>query len=112
MASYLALTRRSQYLAVYELGKAFANRVLVLKYLQNDLPSTRLGYSVTKEIGKAVQRNHIKRWLKEATRTLEIKAGWDIVVIARRSIAVSSFREIRESLARQLRRAELLESNV
>ena len=112
MASYLALTRRSQYLAVYEFGKAFANRVLVLKFLHNNLPSTRLGYSVTKEIGQAVKRNHIKRWLKEAARTLEIKAGWDIVVIARRSIAASSFREVRESLAKQLKRAELLESNV
>jgi ribonuclease P protein component len=112
MAKQLALTRRAQYLAVYKSGKAFADSVLVIKALRNNLETSRLGFSVSKEIGKAVVRNHIKRWLKEAARTLEIKTGWDIVIIARRGIVSSNYREINQSIARQYKRAGLLESDV
>ncbi len=112
MAKQLALTRRAQYLAVYESGKAFANNVLVVKSLQNGLQFSRVGYSVSKEIGIAVVRNHTKRWLKEATRALNIKAGWDIVIIARRNVVSSKYAEVKQSLHRQLKRAGLLENNV
>jgi ribonuclease P protein component len=112
MAKRLALTRRAQYLAVYESGKAFVDNVLVVKALPNNLQFSRVGYSVSKEIGTAVVRNHTKRWLKEAIRTLEIKDGWDIVIIARRNIVSTSYSEIVKSLQRQVRRAGLLEKDV
>jgi ribonuclease P protein component len=108
MANKLALTRRSQYLAVYETGKAFATNLVVIKIIPNDLDITRVGYSVTKEIGKATVRNHVKRLLKEIIRILEIKNGWDIVFIARRKITEADYHKLNEVIKGLLKRADLL----
>lgn len=112
MAKRLALTRRAQYLAVYEAGKAFADNLLVIKIIPNGLQISRIGFSVTKEIGKAVVRNHTKRLLKEIVRLLEIKTGWDIVFIARRKIIEADFNQLYRSTVKLLQRADILISNV
>lgn len=112
MAKKLALTRRAQYLAVYDLGKAYADRTLVIKVLPNHLGATRSGYSVSKEIGKATVRNRVKRLLKENVRKLEITEGWDIVFIARRSIVEADYTELGRTISKLLRRAGILETDV
>jgi len=108
MAKRLALTRRAQYLAVYESGKAAADRLLVIKILPNNLDVLRAGFSVTKDIGKAVVRNRVKRLLKENLRLLVVKPGWDIVVIARRPVAGVDYHEINRSMTKLLNRLDLL----
>jgi len=108
MAKRLALTRRAQYLAVYESGKAAADKLLVIKVLPNNLSVLRAGFSVTKDIGKATVRNHVKRLLKENLRTLIVKPGWDIVLIARRPVANADYHEINRSVIKLLSRLDLL----
>jgi ribonuclease P protein component len=112
MAKRLALTRRAQYLAVYESGRAFAENLLVIKILSNGLDTTRVGFSVTKIIGKATVRNRVKRLLKENVRLLGIKEGWDIVFIARRGIVDADYHELRAVVIKLLRRAGLLINDV
>ncbi|MGD0355604.1 MAG: ribonuclease P protein component [Dehalococcoidia bacterium] len=112
MAKRLALTRRAQYLAVYKSGRAFAENLLVIKILSNSLDTTRVGFSITKEIGKATVRNRVKRLLKENVRLLGIKEGWDIVFIARRGIVDADYHELRAVVIKLLRRAGLLINDV
>lgn len=112
MAKRLALTRRSQFLAVYESGKASADNFVVVKAIPNGLDATRVGFSVTRGLGKAVERNRIKRLLKETVRVLDIKTGWDIVFIARRSIISADYHQLASSIVKLLRRAGLLISDV
>jgi ribonuclease P protein component len=112
MAKRLALTRRAQYLAVYESGRASADNFIVVKALPNGLDATRIGFSVTKAIGKATIRNRIKRLLKENVRLLDVKQGWDIVFIARRGIVKADFHQLTESAVKLLRRSNLLINDV
>ena len=112
MAKRLALTRRAQFLAVYESGKASADNLIVVKSMPNGLDATRIGFSVTKEMGKATVRNRIKRLLKENVRVLDIKNGRDIVFIARRSIVKADYHQLTASIVKLLRRADLLVSDV
>ena len=112
MAKQLALTRRAQFLAVYESGKASADNLIVVKSLANGLDAARIGFSVSKVLGKATVRNRIKRLLKENVRVLDVKAGWDIVFIARRGIVKAGYHELTASTTKLLRRADLLASNV
>jgi ribonuclease P protein component len=50
------------------------------------LPSTRLGVTVTRKVGKAVKRNRIKRLVREAFRREHhaLPSGLDMVFVAKR----------------------------
>lgn len=108
MTKRWALTKRAQYLAIYKSGKAWVNSLLVIKALPNEFDYSRYGFSVTKHIGKAVVRNHIKRLLKEICRIIPIKPGWDIVLIARPEAVTADYHELKKSVETLLYRANLI----
>lgn len=57
----------------------------------------RIGYTVTKKMGGAVQRNRIKRRLREAARQALItygKGGHDYVLIARHKALTCDYSEL------------------
>ena len=105
------LTNRAQYTLVYRQGKVWANSLVVMKAMPNGLNLSRYGFSVTKKVGKAVQRNRLKRLLKEIMRMQSLRPGWDIVLIAR-SVAVNTdYHQLEKAVTKLLARAQLLESN-
>ena len=87
------------------LAKHAADNLVVIKVLPNNLDATTSGFSVTKDIGKATVRNRVKRLLKENVRLLDIKPGWDIVLIARRSLSSEAdYHEVNRSVIKLLNR--------
>ena len=90
-------------------GRSYANQLLVLCALPNDLPYSRFGFTVNSRIGNAVQRNRIKRRLREIMRLQQdtLQSGWDIVLIARQPIRSADYHEMETACARLLRRAQL-----
>jgi ribonuclease P protein component len=104
------LTNRAQYTLVYQQGKVWATSLLVMKAMQNGLSLSRYGFSVTKKVGKAVQRNRLKRLLREIMRLQSLRPGWDIVFMAR-SVAVNTdYHQLKRAVTKLLARAQLLES--
>jgi len=91
-------------------GQAHTNELLVMGVLANQLPYSRFGFSVSNRVGGAVERNRIKRRLREAIRLrmAEIQLGWDIVFIAKKSIRSANYQQMDAACARLLRRAHLL----
>jgi ribonuclease P protein component len=108
MAKRGALTKRAQYLAVYKSGKAWVNDLIVMKALPNECRFSRFGFSVTKNIGKAVVRNRIRRLLREISRVTLVKPGWDIVLIARPAAVTADYHEFTKSVETLLLRAHLI----
>lgn len=96
---------------VFKQGKSFANRQLVLYYLEKpEQKHFRVGLSVGTKIGNAVTRNRIKRYLRESFRSLkeQIKPTFDIIIIARQPTKSMGYFEIRSSLIHLLSREKLL----
>jgi ribonuclease P protein component len=82
-----------------------------MKAMPNGSNLSRYGFSVTKKVGKAVQRNRLKRLLREIMRPQSLKPGWDIVFMAR-SVAVNAgYHELERAITKLLARAQLLEND-
>ena len=82
-----------------------------MKAMPHGLSLSRHGFAVTKKVGKAVQRNRVKRVLREIMRLQSLKPGWDIVFIAR-SVAVNvNYHQLERAVTSLLARAQLLESS-
>jgi ribonuclease P protein component len=62
------LLRGYQFRRVYEKGRRYNSFLFTLFALKNSEPSTRLGVTVTRKVGNAVQRNRCKRILREIFR--------------------------------------------
>lgn len=104
-----ALTKRAQYILVYQRGKTWTNNLVVMKALPNGLSLSRYGFSVTRKVGRAVQRNHLKRLLREIMRLRSLKPGWDIVLIARSMAVSADYHQLEKVVTRLLTQAKLLE---
>ncbi|MBE5848225.1 MAG: ribonuclease P protein component [Lachnospiraceae bacterium] len=85
---------------VYDHGKSYANRLLVMYVVENNQQMNRLGISVSKKVGNSVVRHHITRLLRESYRLHEsiFNSGLDIVVVARKNAASSSYGEIESAM--------------
>ncbi|MBS1869815.1 MAG: ribonuclease P protein component [Actinobacteria bacterium] len=97
------LSRSAEFDRVFRQGRSHGNRVLVLYgFPRPDASQSaaapvepRLGLSVSRRVGGAVERNHVKRLLREAfEREAErLPAGHDIVVVARPEARVVAERD-------------------
>jgi ribonuclease P protein component len=84
------LSRSRDFDAVHRRGRSVSSRFLVLYWLPQEEPAEpRIGFAVPRAAGGAVERNRIKRRLREVwqERLERVAAGHDYVLIVRPGLA-------------------------
>lgn len=106
------LRRRSDFQALREQGSSRAHPLLVLRVVANGLSHPRFGFIVGKRVArKAVDRNRVRRRLRESVRVMPVRAGWDLLFIARGPAANAGFQELRAAAEHLLRGMDLLQAD-
>ena len=85
--AYEHLRRPADFQRVYDRRRSVSDERLIVYACDNDLPYNRLGLSVSRKIGGAVQRNRLRRLFREAYRLTkrDLPTGLDLVLIPRSS---------------------------
>ncbi|MBR6769725.1 MAG: ribonuclease P protein component [Lachnospiraceae bacterium] len=95
-----SLKKTYEFSTVYQRGKSYANKHLVMYILENHTDRNRVGISVSKKVGNSVVRHRITRLVRESYRLHEniFCRGWDIVVVAKKNAHSASYAEIESAL--------------
>ena len=89
-------------------GRRARHPLLQIVARQTGAPTTRVGFSVGKQIGGAVVRNRLKRRLRMIVRDLHWRQGYDVVILPRSGAESASFREIEGVVKQNAERLHLL----
>ena len=91
-----SIKKNEEFRYVYQNGKSYANKYLVMYICKNAKEESRLGISVSKKVGNSVVRHHITRLVRESYRLHEdvFNSGLDIVVVARVNAKDAGYKEI------------------
>jgi ribonuclease P protein component len=101
------LRKRADFLAARQYGVRRRGRFFVLEVrTRDDDGPPRMGITVTRKSGNAVQRNRIRRRLREAIRlegARDMADGTDYVIIGRPEVLNAPFDLLKAELSRRIR---------
>ena len=104
-----SLKKNYEFKRLYTKGKSAASQYIVIYIRRNNSNQNRLGITVSKKIGGAVQRNRVRRKLKEIYRLSEVKLnpGHDIVIVARVKSRDAKYHELETSVLSLFKKLKL-----
>jgi ribonuclease P protein component len=101
------LRQRSDFLAAARGFKVAAATLVLQAIKRDDSGSTRVGFTVSKKVGNAVERNRVRRRLKDIVRRSppdHMLEGHDYVLVGRRAALTEPFARMMEEFQGALRR--------
>lgn len=96
MKRFPSIKKNQDFQRVYQTGKSYANRQLVMYVKRTENPGARIGISVSKKVGNSVVRHHLTRLIRECFRLNMdmLETGLDIVVVVRAAAKESEYKTI------------------
>jgi len=95
-----SLTKNHEFKRLYNRGKSFVSKHAVVYCSKNFSTINKLGITVSTKLGGAVQRNRIRRRLKEIYRLNEpaLRKGYNIVIVARHGSRDAMWKDLESSV--------------
>lgn len=106
---YSSITKTEDFAKTRQRGFVFKNQFMVIFVNKNNSQVTKVGLSVSKRVGNAVNRNKVKRRLRAIFSLVNIVAGVDILVVARLKASFASYKELSHSIFNLTKKAGILE---
>lgn len=96
MKRFPSIKKNSDFQMVYQTGKSYANRQLVMYVRRREDEDIRIGISVSRKVGNSVVRHRVARLVRESFRLNRdaLRAGSDIVVVARAAAKESDYKTV------------------
>ena len=98
------LLRHADFERVYKQGKRHFAVHMTVFYLrrEGELQGLRVGFTVSRVLGGAVQRNRMKRRLREAVRlnTVPADVAADVVINPKRTLRAADFADVQKEIAK------------
>ncbi|MBN2312266.1 MAG: ribonuclease P protein component [Candidatus Hydrogenedentes bacterium] len=100
------LTRRRDYLSIYQQGEKRVGRQFVCYTVRREGQGRKIGLAVSRKVGKAVVRNRVKRYIREVYRTHrgELSDDMHVIVVARPASASLDYSQCAHALRQLLSR--------
>lgn len=110
MRRRLRLRRSADFHQLWRRGQRWHHPLVLLIVGPNDLEHSRFGFTVSRQYGKAADRNRMKRILREVVRSRleQIESGWDCLFVARSLTNDATFSELNVAVSQLLKRSGLL----
>ncbi len=101
------LRQRADFIAAASGAKAHASGFVLQSRARGDLDPPRVGFTVSKKVGNAVERNRVRRRLREVVRLSgadRMQAGRDYVLVGRRAALDLAFDRLIDDMSGALSR--------
>lgn len=98
------LRQKRDFSLLYKKGKRCQGKYFTLIYLSNEMNFSRIAVVVNKKVGKAVERNKIKRRIRDLFRTNKslLKKSLDLLFIMKKGSPEITWSELRREYIRVL----------
>ena len=105
------LRKNRQFLFIYKHGQASHTRTLSVVFVKTKTQPNKIGFSVSKKVGKSVVRSKVKRRMTEAFNQIQKNVDTNLF-IAKPEIVEITFFEIVEEMKRVLKKAKLYNEEI
>jgi ribonuclease P protein component len=111
MISSNKLRKNYEFKYVYNNGKVYTNNLLVMYIAKNKSDYNKVGFSVSKKVGNSVERNKVRRRIKECFRlnSFDIKKGYNIVFVSRVRAKDASYSELERAMISIFKKSQILQ---
>jgi ribonuclease P protein component len=109
----ISLNKNHEFRRLYNKGKSTGSQFVVVYCLKNGSTHNRLGITVSKKVGGAVQRNRVRRRLRESYRINETQfsGGYDIVIVSKFKSRFSEYNELESSVLSLFKKLGILNAD-
>ena len=104
-----SLKRHKEFRYTYRVGRSHSLPLLTLVVAKSRSATVRVGFSVSKRVGNAVQRNRAKRRMRACISPMvdRLRGGCNIIFVAKPEVLDAPFSELQQQMETLIKRAGL-----